>query len=62
MNGCLFDAVCVVQGDLTSTKSDSVSFKIKIKGGSQPGAYALVFAGRDDSGRERDATLTLVIH
>lgn len=52
----------VVQGDPISTKSDSVSFKLKIKGAALPGTYALVFAGKDNSGRERDATLTLVIH
>ena len=45
-----------------STAAGSLSFKIKIKGNARPGTYPIVFAGKDDSGRERDATLTLVVH
>jgi hypothetical protein len=44
-----------------STTGSSVSFKIKLKGRAQPGVYPIVLAGKDDSGRERDATLTLHI-
>ena len=50
-----------VPGDPGSTTGNSLSFKIKVKGSAQPGNYPLVFAGKDDTGRERDATLTLVI-
>jgi uncharacterized protein DUF4185 len=39
-----------------------VSFKIKLKERVEPGSYALVFTGKDDTGRERDATLTVVVH
>jgi lysophospholipase L1-like esterase len=46
---------------LTPTTGDSVTFKIKVKGSAQPGAHALVFVGKDDSGRQRNATLTLVV-
>jgi hypothetical protein len=37
------------------------TFKIKVKGSAQRGTYPLLFAGKDDTGRERDATLTLVV-
>ncbi|HYL98030.1 MAG TPA: hypothetical protein VEZ90_03670 [Blastocatellia bacterium] len=33
----------------------------KVKGNVSPGGYPLVFAGIDDSGRERDATLLVVV-
>jgi hypothetical protein len=44
-----------------STTGGSLSFKIKLKGNVASGSYPLLFAGNDDTGRERDATLTLVI-
>jgi hypothetical protein len=44
-----------------STTADSLSFKIKLKGHVPSGKYPIVFAGKDDSGRERDATLLLVV-
>ena len=47
--------------DTITTSDNSVTFKIKVKGSARPGNYPLVFAGKDDTGRERDATLTLVV-
>ncbi len=44
-----------------STTGDSAKFKLKIKAGALTGAQQLVFRGKDDSGRERATTLTLVI-
>ena len=44
-----------------STTADNLSFKIKLKGRVPSGKYPIVFAGKDDSGRERDTTLLLVV-
>jgi hypothetical protein len=44
-----------------STTGASLDFKIKLKGTVPSGKYPIVFAGKDDSGRERDATLTLQV-
>ena len=44
-----------------STTGDSIQFKLKIKGGARTGSRELTFVGRDADGRERTATLTLVI-
>ena len=44
-----------------STAGDNLSFKIKLKGRVPSGKYPIMFSGKDDSGRERDATLTLII-
>ncbi len=45
----------------TSTTDSSISFKFKIKGSGPTGTQRLVFTGKDDSGRQRTATLTLVL-
>jgi len=47
--------------DPATTAGGIVVFKLKISGGTPPGSYQLVFKGKDDSGRERDVTLTLVV-
>ena len=44
-----------------STTGNSLDFKIKLKGNAPSGKYPIVFAGKDDSGRERDSTLTLQV-
>jgi hypothetical protein len=44
-----------------STTGGSVTFKYKVKKKAQPGTHELVFAGRDASGRERTASVTMVI-
>jgi virginiamycin B lyase len=45
---------------ITTTDTTAV-FKLKIGGGAATGPHQLVFKGKDDSGRERDVTLTLVV-
>src|SRR5215813_8365974 len=47
--------------DPVSTTGNAASFRIKVKANATPGTYPLVFSGKDDTGRERDATLTVVI-
>jgi hypothetical protein len=47
--------------DPVTTTDQSVAFKFKIAGSTPPGSYQLVFKGKDDSGRERDVTVTLVV-
>jgi hypothetical protein len=47
--------------DSVQTTGSSASFRIKIKGSAQPGAYPLTFTGTDASGRTRTATLTLTV-
>lgn len=47
--------------DPITTTDDSATFKLKIGGGVTPGAYQLTFTGRDDSGRVRAATVTLIV-
>jgi hypothetical protein len=44
-----------------STTGESVTFTYKVKKKAQPGTHELVFTGRDAEGRERTASLTLVI-
>jgi hypothetical protein len=50
-----------VPEELPTIEGDSVSFKIKIKGGAQPGSYQLNFTGADDSGKSSNAMLTLIV-
>jgi len=47
--------------DPITTTDTSASFKLKIKGGAALGPHQITFTGRDNSGRERTATVTLVI-
>lgn len=47
--------------DPFSTTDSSVTFKAKIKGAAKPGEYPLTFTGRDSSGKQRSATVTLII-
>jgi hypothetical protein len=51
----------IVPQDLPLADGDSVSFKIKVKGAAQPGTYQLSFIGRDASGNNGIATLTLIV-
>ena len=44
-----------------STTESDVSFKLKVKEGAPVGSHQITFTGRDDSGREHTAMLTLVI-
>ena len=48
-------------GDTQSTSGEFVSFRLKVKGGAPTGSQVLTFSGRDDSGRVRSATLTILI-
>jgi uncharacterized delta-60 repeat protein len=43
------------------TTEDSVTFKLKIKGGATPGSHQLTFTARDDAGHTASADLTLMI-
>jgi hypothetical protein len=47
--------------DPITTSDATAVFKLKIAGTTPAGSYPLVFKGKDDSGRERDVTLTLVV-
>jgi photosystem II stability/assembly factor-like uncharacterized protein len=47
--------------DPVTTTDSSVTFKLKISGAASPGQYQLTFTARDDTGRTRAATLTLVV-
>jgi hypothetical protein len=47
--------------DRITTTDTSASFKMKIGGGVAPGSYPLVFTGKDDTGRSRTATVTLIV-
>lgn len=47
--------------DPITTTDVSATFKLKIGGGVAPGSYPLVFTGKDDTGRSRTATVTLVV-
>jgi hypothetical protein len=51
----------IVPQELPLADGDSVSFKIKVKGGAQPGTYQLSFMGRDNSGKNALATLTIIV-
>jgi hypothetical protein len=48
-------------GDTKSTSGEFVSFKFKVKGGAPTAFYELSFNARDDAGRMRSATLSLLI-
>jgi hypothetical protein len=48
-------------GDTKSTNGEFVSFKFKVKGGAPTAFYQLSFTARDDAGRMRSATLSLLI-
>jgi hypothetical protein len=45
-----------------ATTGNSLSFKIKLKARVAPGRYPIVFTGKDETGRERNAVVTLVVH
>ena len=45
-----------------ATTGNSLTFKFKLKGNLAPGNYPVNFIGKDETGRQRDATLTLVVH
>ncbi len=47
--------------DSITTADNSASFKLKIGGGASVGPHQLTFTGKDDAGRERTATVTLVV-
>jgi len=47
--------------DPITTTDTSATFKLKVSEGTAPGTYHLLIKGVDDSGRERDVTLTLVV-
>jgi len=47
--------------DPITTSDSNAVFKLKISGAASPGQYQLVFTARDDTGRARTATLTLVV-
>lgn len=44
-----------------ATTGDSLKFKLKIKGNAAVGPHQLTFTGRDEAGRERTATMTVVV-
>jgi len=44
-----------------STTEETVKFKLKIKGNAQPGPHVLTFEAKDDSGRTRTASFTLIV-
>lgn len=47
--------------DPIRTTGDTASWKFKVKGGAAPGPHQLTFTGRDDAGRQRSGTVTLVV-
>jgi uncharacterized delta-60 repeat protein len=51
----------VISEPVQTTTGTSVEFKLKVKKGTPAGNHQLVFTGKDDSGKERSATITLVI-
>jgi Domain of unknown function DUF11 len=44
-----------------TTTDNSVNFKFQIAGGVTPGVYTLPFTARDESGKTRTATVTLIV-
>jgi hypothetical protein len=50
-----------VKPKVASTTDTSLRFKLTIKGSAPTGFHSLTFLGRDATGRERSATLTLLI-
>jgi hypothetical protein len=51
----------IMVGESVSTTGGSVKFKLKIKGSAQRGTHQLTFAAKDDAGKTRTASFTLVI-
>jgi hypothetical protein len=52
-----------VKGGPSFTTSDStISFKIRIRPGVQPGNYLIIFTGTDTAGQTHIDTLTLVVN
>lgn len=51
----------VMPAGSASTSGNSVKFKLKVKASAARGSHTLTFKARDDSGRERTATMTLII-
>ena len=47
--------------DSITTADNSASFKLKIAGGASVGLHQLTFSGKDDAGRVRTATVTLIV-
>ena len=47
--------------DPITTTDASVVFKMKVGGGAEVGPHALTFTAKDDSGRMRMATITIVV-
>lgn len=47
--------------DPIATTDTTASFKLKIKGNASLGPHQLTFVGKDDSGRTRTATVTLIV-
>ena len=47
--------------DPVTTTDSTASFKLKIGAGVTPGPHQLVFTGKDDFGRERAVTLTVIV-
>src|SRR5262249_5156118 len=47
--------------DPITTSDSSAVFKMKVGGGAAVGPHALTFTARDDSGRTRTATVTIVV-
>jgi hypothetical protein len=50
-----------LKGGQVTTTGSSASFKLKIKGKAPLGPQQLTFTGKDETGRERTATVTVVI-
>jgi uncharacterized delta-60 repeat protein len=44
-----------------STTGSRIKFKLKIKSSAPAGTHQITFTGRDDSGRERSATLAVIV-
>ncbi len=51
----------VLKGGSASTTGGRVTFKLKVKAKAAPGSHLLTFKARDNSGRERIATLNLIL-
>lgn len=47
--------------ELAPLTGDSLSFKIKVKGGTATGSHSLTFLGMDNGGRKSTANLTLIV-
>jgi hypothetical protein len=50
-----------VPASVVPVEGDSLSFKIKVRRSAAPGTHSLTFAGMNDAGIRRAATLTLVV-